>query len=176
RRPGGSHAALLAGAAAVVRDRRAVLDSGDAEAGGDHARDGVLAPGAGAGDADLDLGHAHLADLLAALLAGAGGGERRGLAGALEADGARRVPGEGLAVGVGDGDQRVVVRRLDVGDAADDVLADLLDLLGHGSLLSLPLGGSRRAGLGAGECGCCRAGARGGSALHALLAGDGLLA
>src|SRR5690606_37316329 len=126
-----SHAVLLAGAAAVVRDRGVVLDGGDADAGGDDALDGGLAAGAGALDPDLDLGHAHLAALLAALLAGAGGGEGGRLAGALEADGAGRVPGEGLAVGVGDGHQGVVLRRLDVEDAADDVLADLLGLLGH---------------------------------------------
>src|SRR4051812_9369493 len=79
------HAAALGGAAAVVRDRGVVLDRGDAEAGGAQAVDGGLTSGAGALDAHLDLAHTDLAGLATGRLAGAGGGEGRALASALEA-------------------------------------------------------------------------------------------
>src|SRR3954471_4327471 len=126
-------------------DGGVVFDGGDAEARGDDAVDGRFPARARAADADLDLAHADLAGLLPGGLAGPGGGEGGALAGALEADGAGRVPAHGLAVHVGDGDQGVVLGRLDVGDAADDVLADLLDLLRHESLCgsSGPLGPTR---------------------------------
>ena len=48
-------ATLLLGAAPVVRDRGVVFDRGHADAGGGEAVDGGFTPGAGAGDADLDL-------------------------------------------------------------------------------------------------------------------------
>ena len=51
------------------------------------------------------------------------GGERRALAGALEADVAGRRPGEDVALLVGDADDRVVERALDVRHAVGDVLA-----------------------------------------------------
>ena len=60
-----SHAALLRGAAAVVGDRGVVLDRGDLDAVCLEGRDGGLATGAGAAEADLDLGHAEALRLLA---------------------------------------------------------------------------------------------------------------
>src|SRR5581483_12425276 len=62
-------------------------------------------------------------------------GERRALAAPLEADRAGRGPAEGIAVGVGDRDRRVIEGRLDVHDRPADV-ASCLSLLGlrHGSV------------------------------------------
>ena len=70
-------------------------------------------------------------------LGGPLGGERRALAAALEADGAGRGPAQRVAVGVGDGDDRVVERRLDVGDAPADVASCLASswLLATGPVL-----------------------------------------
>src|SRR5439155_10261478 len=71
-------------------------------------------------------------------------GERRRLARALEAAHARRRPRDHVAAHVGDGDDGVVERRLDVSDAALDVLLDLLlGDLGHDDSLR-PRLGSRR--------------------------------
>ena len=110
-------APLLRRPAAVVRQRRDVLDRLDVQAGGLQGGDGRLAAGAGALDPHLDLLDAELRRLLGARLGGALGGERRALAAALEADRAGRGAAQRVAVGVGDGDDRVVERRLDVGDA-----------------------------------------------------------
>src|SRR5262245_45689777 len=86
-------AALLRRAAAVVRQRRHVLDGLDGQPGLLERRDRRLAPGARPLDADLDLLQAELAALLGGDLGGALGGERSRLAAALEADG----PGGGVA-------------------------------------------------------------------------------
>ena len=67
-----------------------------------------------------------LARLLRGIFSGAAGGERRALAGALEPTVPADAQAMRLAVGVGDGDDRVVERRLDVGDAARHALANLL--------------------------------------------------
>src|ERR1051325_9464758 len=133
RKAGGLHATALLGAAAVVGYRRVVFHRRHPQARGRQAVDRALASAARALDADLNLAHAHLAALAAAGLRGRRRGEGRALARALEADRAGRVPGERLAVGIGDGDDRVVVRGPDVGDAPDHVLANLA-LLRHSSL------------------------------------------
>src|SRR5262249_32040260 len=128
------HASFLGGAAAVVRQRRDVLDGLDVQAGGLQGGDGRLAAGAGALDADLDLLEAELGRLLRGGLGSPLGGGRRALAAALEADRAGRGVAERVAVGVGDGDDGVVEGRLDVGDAPADVAPGLAFLaLRHGS-------------------------------------------
>lgn len=53
-------------------------------------------------------------------------GERRRLARALEACATRRRPRQGIALAVGDGDDGVVERSVNVRDAVRDVLLDLL--------------------------------------------------
>src|SRR3954452_14453274 len=117
--------APLSGAAAVVCLGGDVLDARDLEAGGLEAADRGLATGAGALDEDLDLLHA-LFDALAR-----GGVSRHlrsegsRLARALEAGAAGRLPRDHVAVAVGQGDDRVVERRLDVRLADRDVLLDL---------------------------------------------------
>src|SRR4051795_3455186 len=117
--------APLAGAAAVVRLRGDVLDARDLEPGGLQRADGGLAARARALHEDLPL----LQPLLDAL-AGSGvrrdlGGERRGLAGALEAGAAGGLPGDDVALAVGEGDDGVVEAGLDVRLADGDVLLDL---------------------------------------------------
>src|SRR3954452_13666785 len=119
------HPAPLSGAAAVVRLRGDVLDARDLEAGGLERADRGLA-------ARARTLHEHL-DLLQALLdalagRGVGGhlrGERGRLAGALEAGAAGGLPGDDVALTVGEGDDRVVETRLDVGLADRNVLLRL---------------------------------------------------
>src|SRR5215207_102955 len=107
-----SDSAPLGGAAAVVGDRGDVLDAGALE-----RADGGLAPGAGTLHLHVDLADAVLHRAASRLLGGHLGGEGRALLGALEADVAGRGPGEDVALLVGDGDDGVVERALDVGDA-----------------------------------------------------------
>src|SRR5438874_2623092 len=80
--------------AAVVRQRRVVFDRGDFQAGVLERGDGGFAAGAGALHADFDFLQAELLGLGGALFRGAGGRERGRLAGALEPDGAGRIPRE----------------------------------------------------------------------------------
>src|SRR5262249_38216941 len=109
-----------------VGHRCDVLDAGDLDAGVLDRPDGGLAARPWTLDHHVDPADAVLLGPLGALLGGHLGGERRRLAGALEADVARRGPGEDVPLQVGDGDDRVVERRLDVRDAVGDVLAFLL--------------------------------------------------
>src|SRR3954447_11547349 len=118
-------AAPLARAAAVVGLRGDVLDAGHFETGGLERADRRLTTGAGTLHQPLDL----LEALLDAL-AGSGigrdlRGERRRLAGALEAGAAGGLPRDDVALAVGEGDDRVVERGLDVGLAEGDVLLRL---------------------------------------------------
>src|SRR3954453_11743980 len=115
----------LAGAAAVVGLRRDVADARDLEAGGLERADRGLAARARALDEHLDTLEA-LVDALAR--GGVGrdlGGERRGLARALEAGATGGLPRDHVAVLVGQGDDRVVEAGLDVRLAERDVLARL---------------------------------------------------
>src|SRR5438132_5544605 len=139
----GSDAAALAGTAPVVRDGRHVLDAQDLETRRRQRPDGRLPARPRALDVDVDLGEAVLLGPAGRLLRGELRREWRGLAGALEPHVAGARPGERVAVEVGDRDDRVVERRLDVGLAVGDVLlllaAGLLRLrLGHGLLALLP--------------------------------------
>src|SRR5205823_10013640 len=101
----------LAGAAAVVCLGGDVLDARDLEPGGLQRADRGLAARARALDEDLDLLHA----LLDALAGGRVGrhlrGERRRLAGALEAGAAGGLPRDHVALAVGERDDRVVEGR-----------------------------------------------------------------
>src|SRR5689334_17473663 len=105
---GGSDATALARTAAVVRQRRDVLDRLDVEPRLLQGADGRLAAGPGALDADLDLFDAELRRLLRGPLGRALRGERRALTRALVSDGAGARPTEGVALRVGDRDDRVV--------------------------------------------------------------------
>src|SRR5690606_33847020 len=127
----------------VVRHSGVVLEGGDLDALGGEAGDRGLTAGADALDADLALDEAHLAGLGGGALGGTRGGEGRALARSLEPHGAGAVPAQGLAVDIGDRDDRVVERRLHVRDSSHHVLADLFLLLSHGSSPT-PCGDSRR--------------------------------
>src|SRR5919112_2774808 len=117
--------APLAGAAAVVCLRGDVPHARHLEPGGLQRPDRGLAARAGALHEDLDLLHA----LLDALARGRVGGHLRGeggrLARALEAGAAGGLPGDDVALAVGERDDRVVEGRLDVRLADRDVLLDL---------------------------------------------------
>src|SRR5919202_1714732 len=135
----GSDAAALGGPATVVRGGRHVLDRPDLQAGGLQRTDRRLPARAGALDEHVDLAHAVL---LRAARCGLGRHlrrERGGLARALEADLAGRRPRDHGAGRVGDGDDRVVERALDVRVAVGDVLlllaARLARRAGRGPLL-----------------------------------------
>src|SRR4051794_17313548 len=117
--------APLARAAAVVGLRGDVLDAGDFQAGGLERADRRLAARARALDEDLDLLQALLDALAGGGVGGDLSGERRRLAGALEAGAAGGLPRDDVALTVGERDDRVVERSLDVRLADGDVLLDL---------------------------------------------------
>src|SRR5699024_8185606 len=107
--------------------------------GGLQRADGGLPAGAGALDEHVDLAHAVLHRLPGRVLGGHLGGERGGLARALETDVAGRGPADHRTGRVGDRHDRVVEGALDVRLTVRDVLASLApDLLdGTGGLASL---------------------------------------
>src|SRR6185295_6571155 len=110
-------------AAPVVRDRGDVLDAEHLDAGVLDRPDGRLPARARALHHDVDPAHAVLHRAARRGLGRELRRERRALAGALEADVARRGPGQHVALLVRDRDDRVVERRLDVRDPVGDVLA-----------------------------------------------------
>src|SRR5438045_3910242 len=121
--PGGSDAATLGRAHAVVRDRGDVADRGDLEADRLQRPERALAARAGALDLDFERADAMFGGLLAGVFRGDLGGIRGRLAAALEARHPRARPGNRIALRVGDRDHRVVEARIHVGDARGDVLA-----------------------------------------------------
>src|SRR5450631_2599428 len=112
--------------AAVVRHRCHVRNAGDLESKciqGAHRR---FAAGARALDPYLKVLDPAFLRRLAGRLGGDLRRERRRLARALEAGAAGRRPGQCVALAIGDGDDRVVERRVDMRNAFGDVLLDLL--------------------------------------------------
>src|SRR5687768_7202293 len=109
-----SDAASLGRATTVVRDGRDVGDGGDLQAGRLEGADGLLAAGPRTLHVDLDLAHAVLHRTLGGAISREGRGIRGALAGALEAGDAGRAPRDDRPVEVGDRDDRVVERGLDV--------------------------------------------------------------
>src|SRR4051795_4258169 len=97
-----SDATALGRAATVVRDRGDVLDRADLEAGRLQAPDGGLAAGTGTLHEHVDLAHAVLHRLAGGVLGSHLGGERGGLAGALEPDVPSTGPGDDRTVRVAD--------------------------------------------------------------------------
>src|SRR5690606_31656918 len=120
--PRSSDPTTLRRAAAVVRLRGHVLDGADLEAGGLQRTDRGLATRARALHEHVDLLHAVLDGLAGGVLGGHLRGERRGLTRALEADVAGRGPRDHRTVRVGDGDDRVVERALDVSVPVGNIL------------------------------------------------------
>src|SRR5712692_7357524 len=109
---------------AVVRLGGDVLDAEDLEARRLERADRGLAARARALDEHLDLLEAVLHALAGTRVGRHLRGERGRLAGALEPGRAGRLPGDHVPVFVGQGDDRVVERGLDVRLADGDVLAD----------------------------------------------------
>src|SRR5690349_4876725 len=132
-----SDPAPLGRAAAVVRYGRDVLDRADLESRRLQRTDRGLTARAGSLDEDVHLAHAVLLRLAGRRLGGHLRGERRRLARALEADVAGGGPADHRTRGVGDRDDRVVERALDVRLALGDVLllpaAHLLGACGAGA-------------------------------------------
>src|SRR6188472_3474231 len=114
----------LLGPHAVVGLRGDVLDAEDLEPGRLERADRRLAARARALDEDLDLLEAVLHALAGGVVGGHLRGERSRLARALEPRRAGGLPGDHVPLLVGQGDDRVVERRLDVRLADRDVLAD----------------------------------------------------
>src|SRR5690606_10609061 len=122
-------AALLRRTAPVVRDRRHVDDVGDLVAHVVQRTHGRLTARARALDAHFQRLHAVVQRFLARLLGGDLGGERGRLARAAEPRAAGGRPRQRVALAIGDGDDGVVERSVDVGDAVGDDALDLLLLL-----------------------------------------------
>src|SRR4030081_2101527 len=118
-----SNPPALARTAAIVRDRRHVADRCDGEARGLQRTERRFAARTGTGNFNLKRAHAVLLRLLGDVfrrdLRGIGGRFAR----TLEAHRSSRRPGNGVALRVGDGDGRVVERRIYVRDSGRDVLA-----------------------------------------------------
>src|SRR6516225_2666151 len=119
------HAAFLRWPAAIVRQRGNIFDGLDVQAGGLQSSDGGLAAGAWAFHADLDFLESELGSAFGGYFSGALGGKGRALAAAFEADRAGRSVTQRVAIGVGDGDNRVVKGRHNVGDAPADITPGL---------------------------------------------------
>src|SRR5918996_1239838 len=119
--------ALLRRSAAVVRDRGYIANGHHPEADRGERLDGRLAAAARALHPHVHPAETEVHRLAAAVFGRYGGRERRGLLGALEPGLARRPPRERVAPQVGDGDEQVVERGRDVGDALglDHLLAAL---------------------------------------------------
>src|SRR5256885_4528460 len=118
-----SDAPALSGSAAVVRLRGDILDASHLEASGLQRSDRRLAPGPGALHE-----HLHLLEAVLDPLAGGGVGghlrrERSRLAAALEPGAAGGLPRNDVPLAVGERDDRVVERSLDVRLPDRDVLA-----------------------------------------------------
>src|SRR5438067_13144978 len=120
-----------------MRDRRDVGDAADLQADLVQRAHRGLAAGPGALDANFDVLHAALLRRAAGARGGDLGSERRRLARALEAGVAGSRPGERVALPVGDGDDGVIERSVDMRDTLRHVLLDLLARAGRRGLLQL---------------------------------------
>src|SRR5690625_3477329 len=100
-----------------------VFDAGDLDAGVLDRPNRGLTAGAGAFGEDIDFANTVFHRFASRGFGGLLSGERGALAGALEAHVASTCPGEDVSFQIADGHDRVVERRLDVGDAVGDVLA-----------------------------------------------------
>src|SRR5690606_28885270 len=153
-----SDATLLRRTAPVVRDGRHVDDVGDLVADVVERTYGRLAARTRTLDAHFQRLHAVVERGLACLLGGDLRGERGRLARTAETRAARGRPRQRVALAVGDRDDGVVERSVDVGDAVGDDALDLLlrlcsGWLGHDRFPLLPDGPARTlagAGIGPG--------------------------
>src|SRR5687768_4051758 len=110
----GLNATFLRRAAAVVRDRGHVRDTRDLQPAAVQGADRRFTARTGAAHTHFDVLHAMFLRSLASLLGGNLGSKRRGLAGAAEAAATRRRPRQGVPLPIGDRDDRVVERGVNV--------------------------------------------------------------
>src|SRR5664279_747548 len=118
-----SYATTLTRTAAIVRDRGHVADRRDGEARRLQCAKRRLTAGTRTRHLDLEGAHAVFLRLLGGVFGGDLRGVRRRFARAFETHGPRRRPGDGVALRVGDGDHRVVERRIHMRHARRDVFA-----------------------------------------------------
>src|SRR6202000_2978683 len=113
----------LARTATIVRDRRHVTDRGDGEARSLQRAKRRFTARTGASNFNLQRAHAVFLRLLGDVFRGNLRRIGSRLTRTFEAHRAGRRPGNGVALRVGDGDGRVVERRIHMRDAGGDVLA-----------------------------------------------------
>ncbi len=128
----GLAAGTLRGAAAVVRDRGVVFDGKHLEADGGKSADRGFASGAGAFNLNVELTEALVIGGFARRFSGDLGREGCALLGAFVAKGASGAPRNDVSLGIGDGDDGVVERSVDVRDAFGEGAFDLLLAGGRG--------------------------------------------
>src|SRR5918994_7289787 len=121
-----SDAPLLGRATTVMRDRRHVFDARDLQSAAIQRADRGFASRPRAAHADFDGAQAVFLGRYARLLRRHLRGERRALARAAKTGAARRRPGERVALPVGDRDDRVVERRVDMRHAVGNLALRLL--------------------------------------------------
>src|SRR5205085_197968 len=133
--------------AAIVRNGRVVLDGPHLNSGGGQGPNGGFTARAGTADPHFHAAHSVIARHVGGVHRGLLGGERSSLTRSAEAERAGTLPGQHVSSRIGNGDDRVVKRCLDVRNAVGDVLAFFfLKLL----LLAFFLRCCRRSG-----CRCC---------------------
>src|ERR1700722_512622 len=120
------HSAPLRRTAAVVRDRGRVADGADFDSRGRQRADCGFASGTGAADAHVHAADAVIARHVGGVRGGLLGGKGRALARSTEAERARTLPRQNVAVHVGDGHDRVIERGLHMHQSVRYVLALLL--------------------------------------------------
>src|ERR1700690_1725480 len=118
-----SNSTALRRTAAVMRNRRGVLDVAHFDAGRGQGTDRGLASGAGAADPYFHAAHAMIARHAGGVGRSLLGGKRGPLARSAEAQRTRAFPGQDIARLVGNGHNGVVERSLNVRDAMRHMLA-----------------------------------------------------
>lgn len=121
--------------AAVVWDRRHILDGRDDETRALQRPHGSLPARPGPGDFHAQRDHAARLCLACAILCCYLRRIGCAFSSSLEAGNTSGRPGNGVTLFIGDGDDSIVEGRVDVSDACDDALAtpprDLIDALAH---------------------------------------------
>jgi len=120
------NASLLAWPAAVMRDRGAILDCLDIQAGGLQRGNRTLATAPRAFHANIDFLHPGLNRFFGDLLGSTLPGKRSALAAAFEAASSCARPANRVALGIGNRHRRIVERRIDMRDAHGNVLSNSL--------------------------------------------------
>lgn len=121
---GDSHAALLGGATAVVRQRSDVFDRSNRNAGRLQPRDRTFSPRSWSLHADFNLPHPHLGCSFRNRFGSALCGKGSALSATLKTDCSRRCPAHDITVRVCHRHDRVVERCLDVSNAPRHVATD----------------------------------------------------